>query len=187
MFKQSASAYFDPAPCMTKFNLEYLAKFNRLEIIVITGPGFPSRRDYLALHAALHRLQTAVIKVNGARTRPMVLGFDWDHYYVSPGDDDDTPLIDQILHSQKAEMAQSTIDWHLFESLDKVQFSSRREVQCGWTFEEDEEYIDETDVRSFSMRNKLEFRTGYAVIDVVDHDESDISLDEDEDEDDNEA
>lgn len=164
--------------CITKLEMSYLAKFNTFELWINTGPGFMEGRDYLAVLETLQRFRAAIIKESETRTNPMHLEFRWTHYTPK---DEALPLLDNILRSQKLDATWTTLGWQ-FKFLGKVKFGWRGEVYRDWEFEEDEEpNEDPEDTRKwYWMTNDWEDKRGYAVLDVVDDHESDITIDPDE-------
>lgn len=168
-----------PARDMTKLDTAYFAKFNSVKIRIRTGPGFLDGPDYIALLGVLETFRAAVIKENETRTHPMQLNFDWSHFYL---ESEDISRIDQIFRAQRLELARNTIQWH-FKFLDKVKFTEDdADIEGRWNFELDEFYPDEADQsgRWFWATNFELGRRGFALVDVVDENESEMSDDEDE-------
>lgn len=161
---------------MTKLDVAHLAKFNNIEIIIGTGPGFLDGPDYVALVNSLHTFRAAVIKENENRVHPMTINFRWDHYYP---DTEDVQRVDQIFRSQKLELARNTIQWP-FQFLEKVNCVEEvTDIEGHWNFEQDENEPEQSG-RWFWMNNWALGTRGFAIVDVVDENESEMTEDESE-------
>jgi hypothetical protein len=115
--------------CFSTFDMDFLARFRAVYLVIITGPQFGTARDYNGLRAVLQRYQTALTKENSTNYLPSTFG--WNHAAVTP-DDDTVTILQKFRKAEKASVQIDTLKW-MFDDVPNLTLSTNTRLQSGET------------------------------------------------------